>query len=139
MAIPSNRARHRPAYDTSIDSGAHAKAIRDWADDGSYDTRLEWDKNIRPTYVTDALGHETAVTTISPAYLVRRASGRARNGLFRDDAKNVVRHIHADGSGEHNRYDDHGNLLTHTHANGARSTLSMAYRQCQAYEVASAP
>jgi len=45
------------AYDTSIDSGVHAKAIREWADDGSYDTRLEWDKNIRLTYVTDALGH----------------------------------------------------------------------------------
>ncbi|WP_306394441.1 RHS repeat domain-containing protein [Telluria beijingensis] len=47
------------AYDTSIDSGPHAKAIREWLDDGSYDTRLEWNKNIRLTYVLDALGHET--------------------------------------------------------------------------------
>jgi hypothetical protein len=38
---------------------AKAKAIREWADDGSFDTRLEWDENIRLTYVTDALGNET--------------------------------------------------------------------------------
>jgi len=40
------------AYDTSIGSGLHAKAIREWADDRSDDTRLEGDKNIRLTYAT---------------------------------------------------------------------------------------
>ncbi|WP_229417965.1 RHS repeat-associated core domain-containing protein [Pseudoduganella buxea] len=40
--------------------------------------------------------------------------------MFRDDAKNVVRHIHTDGGSEHFRYDDHGNLLTHTRADGSQ-------------------
>jgi RHS repeat-associated protein len=109
------------AYDTSIDSGLHAKAVREWADDGSYDTRLEWDKNIRLTYVTDALGHETRYYYDIAGYTYRIVYPDGREEwLFRDDAKNVVRHIHVDGSSEHYHYDDHGNLLTHTRADGSQ-------------------
>ena len=109
------------AYDTSIDSGLHAKAIREWADDGSDDTRLEWDKNIRLTYVLDALGHETRYYYDIAGYTYRIVYPDGREEwLFRDDAKNVVRHIHADGSSEHHRYDEHGNLLTHTRADGSQ-------------------
>lgn len=109
------------AYDTSIDTGANAKAIREWADDGSYDTRLEWDKNIRLTYVLDALGQETRYYYDIGGYTYRVVyPDGGEEWLFRDDAKNVVRHIHADGSSEHHRYDDHGNLLTHTRADGSQ-------------------
>ncbi|KQV41142.1 RHS repeat-associated core domain-containing protein [Massilia sp. Root335] len=109
------------AYDTSIDSGTHAKAIREWADDGSDDTRLEWDKNIRLTYVTDALGHETRYYYDIAGYTYRIVHPDGREEwMFRDDAKNVVRHIHSDGSSEHYRYDDHGNLLAHTRADGSQ-------------------
>jgi RHS repeat-associated protein len=109
------------AYDTSIDSGTHAKAIREWADDGSDDTRLEWDKNIRLTYVTDALGHETRYYYDIAGYTYRIVHPDEREEwMFRDDAKNVVRHIRADGSSEHYRYDDHGNLLAHTRADGSQ-------------------
>jgi len=109
------------AYDTSIDSGLHAKAIREWADDGSYDTRLEWDKNIRLTYVTDALGHETRYYYDIAGYTYRIVYPDGREEwLFRDDAKNVVRHMYTDGSSEHYRYDDHGNLLAHTRADGSQ-------------------
>jgi len=108
-------------YDTSIDSGLHAKAIHEWADDGSYDTRLEWDKNIRLTYVLDALGHETRYYYDIAGYTYRIVyPDGGEEWLFRDDAKNVVRHIHADGSSEHLRYDEHGNLLTHTRADGSQ-------------------
>jgi len=107
------------AYDTSIDSGAHAKAIREWADDGSNDTRLEWDKNIRLTYVTDALGQETRYYYDIAGYTYRIVYPDGREEWFyRDDAKNIVRHISADGSSEHHRYDAHGNLVTHTRADG---------------------
>ena len=107
-------------YDTSIDSGPHAKAIREWADDGSGDTRLEWDKNIRLTYVLDALGHETRYYYDIAGYTYRVVyPDGGEEWLFRDDAKNVVRHIHADGSSEHHRYDAHGNLLTHIRADGS--------------------
>jgi len=109
------------AYDTSIDSGLHAKAIREWADDGSDDTRLEWDKNIRLTYVIDALGHETRYYYDIAGYTYRIVyPDGGEEWLFRDEAKNVVRHIHADGSSEHHRYDEHGNLLTHIRADGSQ-------------------
>ncbi|MEW6025082.1 MAG: DUF6531 domain-containing protein [Pseudomonadota bacterium] len=109
------------AYDTGIDSGLHARAIREWADDGSNDTRLEWDKNIRLTYVTDALGYETRYYYDIAGYTYRIVyPDGGEEWFFRDDAKNVVRHIHADGSSEHHRYDDHGNLLTHTRADGSQ-------------------
>lgn len=109
------------AYDTSIDNGANAKAIREWLDDGSNDTRLEWDKNIRLTCVTDALGHETRhyYDIAGYTYRIVHPDGR-EEWLFRDEAKNVVRHIHTDGSSEHYRYDAHGNLLTHTRADGSQ-------------------
>jgi YD repeat-containing protein len=103
------------AYDTD------AKAIREWADDGSYDTRLEWDKNIRLTYVTDALGHETRYYYDIAGYTYRVVHpDQLEEWFFRDEAKNVVRHIHTDGSSEHFRYDAHGNLLTHTRADGSQ-------------------
>ena len=109
------------AYDTSIDSGAHAKAIREWADDGSNDTRLEWDKNIRLTYVLDALGQETRYYYDISGYTYRIVYPEGHEEWFyRDDAKNIVRHISADGSSEHHRYDAHGNLLTHTRADGSQ-------------------
>ena len=109
------------AYDTRIDSGANAKAIREWLDDGSNDTRLEWDKNIRLTYVIDALGHETRYYYDIAGYTYRMVHPDGREEWFyRDEAKNVVRHIDADGSSEHHRYDVHGNLLTHTRADGSQ-------------------
>jgi RHS repeat-associated protein len=109
------------AYDTSIDSGANAKAIREWADDGSNDIRLEWDKNIRLTYETDALGHETRHYFDIAGYTYRTVyADGGEEWFFRDEAKNVVRHIHTDGGSEHFRYDEHGNLLTHTRADGSQ-------------------
>jgi len=109
------------AYDTSVDSGANAKAIREWADDGTHDTRLEWDSNIRLTYVTDALGNETRYYYDIAGYTYRVVHPDGlEEWFFRDDAKNVVRHVHTDGSSEHFRYDDHGNLLTHTRADGSQ-------------------
>ncbi|WEF33104.1 RHS repeat-associated core domain-containing protein [Pseudoduganella chitinolytica] len=106
------------AYDSTEPT---AKAIREWADDGTHDTRLEWDKNIRLTYVTDALGNETRYYYDIAGYTYRTVyPDGGEEWFFRDDAKNVVRHIHADGSSEHYRYDDHGNLLRHTRADGTQ-------------------
>ena len=109
------------AYDTSIDSGANAKAIREWLDDGSDDIRLEWDKNIRLTYVLDALGHESRYYYDIAGYTYRIVHPDGlEEWFYRDQAKNVVCHIDADGGSEHYRYDDHGNLLTHTRADGSQ-------------------
>ncbi|WP_347900828.1 RHS repeat-associated core domain-containing protein [Pseudomonas purpurea] len=97
--------------------GADAKAVREWADDGSFDTRLEWDENIRLTYVTDAHGYETwhYYDLLGYTYRIRHADGGSE-WLFRDPAKNVVRHVHADGSTDRFSYDDRGNVLEHIRA-----------------------
>ncbi|MFK7671906.1 DUF6531 domain-containing protein, partial [Pseudomonas lundensis] len=107
-------------------TGPDAQAIHEWADDGSFDTRLEWDENIRLTYVTDAHGHETwhYYDILGYTYRIRHADGRSE-WLFRDDAKNIVRHVHPDGSTDRYAYDDRSNLLEHTRAD--HSVMHYAY------------
>ncbi|PNG32119.1 type IV secretion protein Rhs [Pseudomonas protegens] len=100
--------------------GPDARAVHEWADDGSFETRLEWDRNIRLTYVTDANGHETwhYYDSLGYPYRVRHPDGLSE-WFFRDDAKNIVRHVHTDGSEDRYAYDERGvNLLEHTQADG---------------------
>ena len=99
--------------------GPTAKAIREWGDDGSFETRLEWDKNIRLTYVTNAHGQETwhYYDILGFTYRIVYPDGN-EEWFYRDDAKNVVQHIHTDGSAEQFAYDERGNLLQHTRADG---------------------
>lgn len=94
--------------------GAEARAVREWADDGSFDTRLTWDPHLRLTYVTDAHGQETwhYLDRQGYTYRIRHPDGRSE-WLFRDAAKNVIRHVHAGGSNHRYGYDRHGNLLEH--------------------------
>ncbi|MEX6665289.1 DUF6531 domain-containing protein, partial [Pseudomonas sp. W2-17] len=107
-------------------TGPDAKAIREWADDGSFDTRLAWDENIRLTYVTDALGHETRhyYDSLGYTYRICHADGRSE-WFFRDQAKNIIRHIHTDGSTDRYRYDKLSNLTEHTRAD--HSVMNYAY------------
>ncbi len=107
-------------------SGTNAKAIREWADDGSFDTRLAWDENIRLTYVTDALGHETRhyYDSLGYTYRICHADGRSE-WFFRDAAKNIIRHVHTDGSTDRYRYDKLSNLTEHTRAD--HSVMNYAY------------
>ncbi|KAF2393248.1 RHS repeat-associated core domain-containing protein [Pseudomonas frederiksbergensis] len=97
--------------------GADAKAVREWADDGSFDTRLEWDENIRLTYVTDAHGNETwhYYDILGYTYRIRHADERSE-WLFRDDARNLIRHVHADGTTDRYTYDERSNRLEHIRA-----------------------
>ncbi|WP_426203948.1 RHS repeat-associated core domain-containing protein [Pseudomonas sp. TWP3-1] len=106
--------------------GAKAKAVREWADDGSFDTSLEWDENIRLTYVTDALGNETwhYYDILGYTYRIRYADERSE-WFFRDDAKNVVRRVNADGSTDRYFYDERSNLLEHIRAD--HTVLHYAY------------
>ncbi|MDI3374754.1 MULTISPECIES: RHS repeat-associated core domain-containing protein [Pseudomonas] len=99
--------------------GPDAKAIREWGDDGSFETRLEWDPNIRLTYVTDAQGQETwhYYDILGFTYRIVYPDGN-EEWFYRDEAKNVVQHIHTDGSTEQFAYDERGNLLQHTRADG---------------------
>lgn len=109
-----------------LGTGPDAKAVREWADDGSFDTRLEWDENIRLTYVTDAHGNETwhYYDSLGYTYRIRHADGLSE-WLFRDEAKNVVRHVHPDGATDRYSYDDRGNRLEHIRADN--SVVHFAY------------
>ncbi|NTX20641.1 RHS repeat-associated core domain-containing protein [Burkholderia cepacia] len=99
--------------------GPDARAVREWADDGSFDTRLAWDEHIRLTYVTDAHGEETWHYHDSQGYTYRIVHPDKRSEWFhRDAAKNVVHHIHTDGSDDRYAYDENGNLLEHIRADG---------------------
>jgi RHS repeat-associated protein len=98
-----------------------AKAVREWADDGSFALTLEWDRNIRLTYLTDAIGGETWYYYDVLGYTYRIIHPDKREEWFlRDDAKNITRHIHTDGSTDDYAYDGNGNLKTHTRADGSR-------------------
>ncbi|MET3382215.1 MULTISPECIES: RHS repeat-associated core domain-containing protein [Variovorax] len=102
-------------------TGADAKAVREWSDDGSFALALEWDKNIRLTYVTDALGGETWHYYDIQGYTYRIIHpDKLQEWFFRDDAKNITRHVHTDGSTDDYTYDEDGNLQTHTRADGSR-------------------
>ncbi|SMC30009.1 YD repeat-containing protein, partial [Andreprevotia lacus DSM 23236] len=98
---------------------ADAKAIHEWADDGSFDTWLQWDKNIRLTYVTDALGQETwyYYDILGYTYRIRYPEG-SEEWFFRDDNKNVVKHHHPDGSKDIYEYDERSNLTYHLRPDG---------------------
>jgi len=103
-----------------------AKAVHEWADDGSFDTRLEWDENIRLTYVTDALGNETWHYYDILGYTYRIVHpDNFEEWLFRDDAKNVVKHIHPDGSVDRYDWDERSQLIYHERPDG--STQYFAY------------
>ncbi|EEL9743104.1 RHS repeat protein [Salmonella enterica subsp. enterica serovar Muenchen] len=106
--------------------GPDARAIREWADDGSFDTHLRWDENIRLTYVTDAHGQETRHYYDILGYTYRIIHPDKRSEwFFRDADRNIVHHIHTDGSEDHYAYDENGNLLEHIRADG--STVHYAW------------
>ena len=105
-------------------TGVDARAVREWSDDGSFALRLEWDRNIRLTYVTDALGAETWYYYDILGYTYRIIHpDKRQEWFFRDEAKNITRHVRTDGSTDDFSYDADG---TCGHTRGptvARCTL----------------
>ena len=96
-------------------TGADAKAIHEWADDGTFETRLRWDDHQRLTYVTDALGNETRFHYDGLGYTTRiEYPDNTEEWFFRDEAKNVVKHAHPEGEVEYFEYDDRDNLTMRT-------------------------
>lgn len=107
-------------------SGPDAKVVREWADDSSFDTQLEWDSRRRVTYVTDAHGQLSShyYDILGYTYRIRHADGRSE-WFYRDAAKNVVRHVRPDGRVDRYAYDQRSNLLEHIRADS--STVHYAY------------
>ncbi|QTD89792.1 RHS repeat-associated core domain-containing protein [Burkholderia anthina] len=101
--------------------GTHldAKAVHEWADDGTFDTRLAWHERLRLTFVTDALGNTTQQYYDIDGYVYRIVyPGRTEEWFFRDAAKHVTRHVFADGTVESFTWDDAGHLTSHTQQDG---------------------
>ncbi|WP_153099844.1 RHS repeat-associated core domain-containing protein [Paraburkholderia hayleyella] len=102
-------------------NGTHreAKAVREWADDGTFDTRLEWHERLRLTLVTDALGHTTQQYYDIDGYPYRVVyPDHTEEWFFRDAAKNITRHVYPDGAEEQFTWDARGNLAAHTARDG---------------------
>lgn len=105
------------AYDGT---GPNARAVREWMDNGSFDTRVRWAEHIRLTTVTDALGHETRYYYDELGYTYRVIHPDLREEwFFRDEARNIVRHIQGNGGVEHFSYDAEGRLASQTRADGS--------------------
>ncbi|RQR25987.1 RHS family protein, partial [Burkholderia sp. Bp9143] len=96
-----------------------AKAVREWADDGTFDTRLTWHDRLRLTFVTDALGHTTQQYYDIDGYVYRIVyPDETEEWFFRDAAKHVTRHVFPDGTEESFTWDDAGHLTSHTQQDG---------------------
>ncbi|WP_321788560.1 RHS repeat-associated core domain-containing protein [Paraburkholderia sp. J94] len=96
-----------------------AKAVREWADDGTFDTRLAWHDRLRLTFVTDALGNTTQQYYDINGYPYRVVhADSTEEWFFRDAAKNVTRHVHPDGTEESFTWDERSNLASHTTQDG---------------------
>ncbi|STQ89879.1 YD repeat-containing protein [Iodobacter fluviatilis] len=109
---------------------ADAKAIREYADDGSMDIRLAWDKNIDLTYVTDALGQTTEYYFDEKGYNYRIVYPDHNEEWFNFDAKKqLISHIFPDGSSETFEYDDEGNMLLHERQDGSEVRFSYDQQQ----------
>ncbi|AYO52823.1 RHS repeat-associated core domain-containing protein [Acinetobacter wuhouensis] len=103
-----------------------SKAYHEWADDGSSETKLQWDENIRLTYVTDAYGAETWYYYDIDGYTYRIVyPDGLEEWFFRDDFARVTKHVDTDAAVTIYEYDDQGNMITMTQPDG--SVLHYAY------------
>lgn len=97
-----------------------SKAYHEWADDGSSEVHLEWDENIRLTYVIDAYGNETEYYYDIDGYTYRIVyPDGLEEWYFRDECCRVVRHIDTDAAINEYEFDEKGNLITITQPDGA--------------------
>ncbi|AWV00321.1 RHS family protein [Burkholderia sp. JP2-270] len=101
--------------------GTHldAKAVHEWADDGTFDMRLTWHDRLRLTFVTDVLGNTTQQYYDIDGYVYRIVyPDNTEEWFYRDTAKHVTQHIFPDGTQESFTRDDAGHLTSHTQQDG---------------------
>jgi YD repeat-containing protein len=98
---------------------ANARAVREWSDDGSFDVRLEWSDRIRRVTVRDAEGNVTRhyYDILGYTYRIEQADHNDE-WFFRDDRKNIIRHLGSDGRSNEYDWDDRDNLIRHTRPDG---------------------
>ena len=99
-----------------------AKAIREYADDGSRESKLDWLNGLRCTIVVNALGQTMQSFSDISGYPVRRIypSGR-EEWYFRDSNKNIIKQINPDGRATGFGYDWQSNLLSITENDSSKT------------------
>ncbi|TKC89206.1 sugar-binding protein [Trinickia terrae] len=106
--------------------GPKAKCIREYADDGSKETKLAWHPDIRLVSATDALGNVSRHYYDIDGYTYRIIHPDGlEEWFYRDANHNLTQHIYPDGSVERFSYDDRGNLIEQRRRDG--SVVKLAY------------
>lgn len=97
----------------------NAKAIQEWADDGSFKTTLKWHPRLRQVAVYDAYDIPTYYyfDLDGFTYRTRLADGREK-WLSRDQQKRITRQIDFDGSEIQQIYNEEGQLSKIVQSNG---------------------
>ncbi|MBO3658124.1 RHS repeat-associated core domain-containing protein [Acinetobacter haemolyticus] len=96
-----------------------AKAIEEWADDGSYHTKLKWHPRLRQVAVYDAYDVPTYYyfDLNGFTYRTRLADGR-ESWYSRDSQKRITRQIDFEGRETQQDYNDKGQLIKIVQPNG---------------------
>lgn len=98
------------------------RAVREWADDGSFAATIAWTEGTGTVKVADALGHETTYVFDRLGFTQRIVYPDGSTERFvRDRAHNVVEHHQVDGSIVRQQFDDAGRLISKTTPGGART------------------
>ncbi|QNX32824.1 RHS repeat-associated core domain-containing protein [Acinetobacter seifertii] len=98
---------------------AKAKAIEEWADDGSFHTKLKWHPRLRQVAVYDAYDVPTYYyfDLDGFTYRTRLADGR-ESWYSRDGKKRITRQIDFDGRETQQEYNDQDQLVKIVQPNG---------------------
>lgn len=107
---------------------AKAKAIEEWADDGSFHTKLKWHPRLRQVAVYDAYDTPTYYyfDLDGFTYRTRLADGR-ESWYSRDGKKRITRQIDFDGRETQQEYNDQDQLVKIVQPNGG--IIRFAYNE----------
>lgn len=98
------------------------RAVREWADDGSFAATIAWAEGTGTVKVGNALGHETTYVFDRLGFTQRIVHPDGSTERFvRDLAHNVVEHHQVDGSIVRQQFDEAGRLVSKTSPGGART------------------
>ncbi len=99
-----------------------AKAVHEQADDGSRALSLSWQSRLRGTSVMNGLGQSGHFFVDAEGYPVRNILPDGREEwFFRDEQKNITKHLSADGRATSMTYDWKGNVLSVTQNDSSKT------------------
>jgi len=109
-------------------TGPDARCFREYADDGSHELVLSWDRENRLTHVTDALGQTTTYRFDRYNYITHiYFSDGTVEERKRDDRHNIIAIVNPDGTTDRFEYDSLDNLTRHIRRDNTQ--VSWIYNQ----------